>query len=184
MTTLNRYRVQWTGLAGGNGVTTLYGLSSATQLAAIRTFFNACAAYIPASVTLKFPNAGDTIDSATGLINGGWAESAAANVVCANANVFNAAGGAEVVTHTNVVRNRRRVVGRHFMVPWGAYQSDGTILDAAVTAVNTAAATLWNPANMFVWHRPSSPGASDGAADSILSATMPDKAVVLRSRRD
>jgi hypothetical protein len=171
-------------MPGGPGVSTLYSITPGTFLASIRTFFNALAAYIPADVTLKFPGAGDTIDSATGSINGAWAESPPANVTCANANVYNAAGGALLHLQTGDIVNRRRVVGRLFLVPWGAYQSDGTILDAAVTAANTAAATLLNSGNFVVWHRPTSKGASDGTAHTIIGGTVPDFATVLRSRRD
>ena len=187
MTALRRYRVQWTGMPGGPGVTTIYTAdSSGAALGLLHTFFLACQPYVPADVTIKSPDtAGDIIDDATGAITGRWTDSGFANIVCANANVYNAAGGAMMRLLTNNVRGRRRVQGRWFLVPWGAYQSDGTILDAAVTAMNNAGNTLaLSSAGPYVWHRPSAPGASDGQAYGATNLVMPDKSVVLRSRRD
>ena len=184
MATLIRYRVLWSGTAGGPGVTTLYGLSSATQLAAIRTFFNACAALLPSTLKLDFPGNGDTIDDTTGAVNGGWAEGTQAQVAGSNPGTYAAPAGAEVVLQTGGIVNRRRVKGRIFLVPMVSMASDGTLAASAVTTIQAAASTLFNPANFFVYSRPKPITASNGTSHTITAALVPDKAVILRSRRD
>jgi hypothetical protein len=61
------------------------------------------------------------------------------------------------------------------------------VLTTALTTFQTAASALATPANnihLGVWSRPSAQGASDGDWFPTVSASVPDKVAILRSRRD
>jgi hypothetical protein len=69
------------------------------------------------------------------------------------------------------------------------YDSTGTLLDSAVTTIQTQANALisqFNNANLrlHIWSRPSSPGADDGESHEVFQARVRDKVAILRSRRD
>ena len=101
---------------------------------------------------------------------------------------YSAASGIVVTWRTNGVRNGRRVRGRTFLVPaaTSSYQDD-TVLTTALTTFQTAASALATPSaniHLGVWSRPTAPGASDGDWFETVSASVPDKVAILRSRRD
>jgi len=101
---------------------------------------------------------------------------------------YSASTGAVVTWRTAGVRNGRRVRGRTFIVPLagGAYGQDGTLGAGDQQETVAAATTLAAPVSglvLGVWSRPSAPGANDGAFHPVTSATVPDMAAVLRSRR-
>jgi hypothetical protein len=66
------------------------------------------------------------------------------------------------------------------------FDTDGTLTTAGLTSLNTNANTLiTSGAGHFqVWHRPTTPGGTDGASAPVLGVKISDKAAVLTSRRD
>ena len=137
-------------------------------------------------VTWQSQNQGDVIESTTGVISGSWAGAAQPSVSGTGVGAYTAPSGCVINWRTAGVVDGRRLRGRSFMVPLhgGAYDSDGTISAAALTSLRTALATFQAAAApvLQVWSRP-----LDGAGGSnhtVTSADIPDKAAILRSRRD
>ena len=116
---------------------------------------------------------------------------------------YNAAGGAMIKWLTTGIVRGHRVRGRTFLVPLGGdlYQADGTLNDGVAASILLNAGNLVTAlsTSMFVWSRPrkATPQwtdvrghvhparlASVGEVFPIIAASVPDKSVVLRSRRD
>jgi hypothetical protein len=102
---------------------------------------------------------------------------------------YSAASGACINWYTDGVRNGRRVRGRSFMVPIGSngMENNGTLNATALGSWRTATDLLiasFENSTLGVWSRPSAPAATDGIWHKTTSMTIPDKAAVLRSRRD
>lgn len=186
MASVRRIEVVWQGLTGLPGLSVFHSLDSVSgALAAIRAFFLATQSLYPSGLTLSFPNSGDVFDSATGTLTGGWSDTAVANVPGSGAGAYAAGVGMFVKWNTGAIVGGRRLKGRTFLCPLGndRYDAGGTIVDGSVTTVQTAANTLVATGTMNVWHRPTSPGGSDGALHVVTSATPLDKVTALRSRR-
>ena len=181
MTSIFRHRVVWTGFAGAPGFSNLY-LSSTGHNPDVRTLFNSVAAYVPSGVTFTFDALAAEIDSSTGDIISMTAAGAAAPVICAGAGNYALPSGAVVRWLTGQFVNGRQVQGRTFFVPFSGLDSAGTLLAAAITALQGAAATYVGANPAVVWTRPTPTVA--GSVHSVTSALVPDKCVVLRSRRD
>jgi hypothetical protein len=86
-----------------------------------------------------------------------------------------------------VIINGRRLRGRTFLVPLGStfYTTDGTPIETARTNIAAAAAVLIANTGgppLGVWRRPSPSGV--GVLGVATTASVPDKAAVLKSRRD
>lgn len=188
MATMNRVSVTWQSWPGAPGITQLYLTGGIDQAAvdAIRAYFNALVTLLPSGLVIQVPSSGDTLDDASGNINGAWSVAVTpTNVVGTGSGAY--AGNAGAVTHwlTGDVVNGRRVRGRTFLVPLvsTAYDTAGSISTAALSTLQTAAnglVTAIDP-NFAVWHRPTQFAA--GSSHSIISARVPDLAVSLRSRR-
>lgn len=199
---MNRVRVTWTGFIGGPGLSTFYFGSSTTDMGALKAFMIAMMANVPNAVTGTVPSAGDQINDTDGKIIGNWTGT--------NGGAFGGAGGATSYSGpsgfcvdwlTSLIVAGRRVQGRTFFVPGSQslYQTDGTIIDAVRTSLTTAATTFitayagefkvfarpfpGKPAEVGPPAKPAVP-ARVGAAAQVITARIPDKAVVLRSRRD
>lgn len=190
MATIARIPVEWSGLAvEGNGVSTFYTSNSTTgtYLAALREFFFSLRGMFPDGVSLVFPGAGDTINDATGELNGTWTSSAPAVVTGTQTGVFAQGVGARMVWRTAGITRGRRVRGTTFLVPIAGnqYGTDGTLADGVATGMASAGATLRaaDSGSMRIWSRPSGPSASDGASHAVTSAEGPDAVSWLRSRR-
>jgi hypothetical protein len=188
MTTMNRVSVTWQSWPGAPGVTQLYLTGGIVQanVDAIRAFFQAFVGSLPSGLVIQVPASGDTIDDATGNINGAWSVATTpSNVTGTGAGAY--AGNAGAVIHwlTGDVVNGRRVRGRTFVVPiiGTAYDAAGSLSSTTLTTLQTAAnglVTAIDP-NFAVWHRPTQ--FAVGSSHSIISARVPDLAVSLRSRR-
>lgn len=203
MTTIDRIRVPWTGGRGGPGVSTFYALDGAAALAPLRTFFAYWTPLIVTGISWNFPGQGDTIVAETGVLSGTWAGTGQPVVVpTGGAANHSAATGAVVRWNTGAVLFGHRVVGRTFFVP-GTKDlfDDGTINNAVLPDAGAAGNAMINavPGNFVVWSRPfagtpqwtdvhgrihPAKAAHAGAVAPMVSATVPDLAVVLRSRRD
>lgn len=192
MATIQRVRISWTGFVGGPGVSTFYFAESAVPNSGLRTFFNGISTYLPNVVTINFPQTGDKINDATGVIVGAWSVGPTTPVTGqVAAAAYSGVSGACIDWLTESVVAGRRPMGRTFLVPLAAsaYQNDGTILEAArtsMTADGTNLVAAFTP-NFLVWSRPleDDDGAviRPGTSSPIIGCRIPDKAVVLRSRR-
>lgn len=188
MATLNKIPVLWGSWPGAPGVSTFYsfGGNLDNDTAALRTFFNALISIIPSGITLSVPGVGDTIDDGSGLINGAWnATSAPAIVTGTGSGVY--AGNAGGIVHwlTAGVANGHRVRGRTFLVPLisTAFDSGGSLSTTALTTLRNAATTMISSGagDFRVWHRPT--GGAGGSSSVVLTSSVPDLAITLRSRR-
>lgn len=200
---VDRVQVGWSGFQGGPGVSTFYVTDGAASLTAIRSFFVACAGNLPADVRIAVPSSGDILDPISGLITGGWTGTGSAPVPGTASGGYSAASGVLVRWETGQIRRGRRVRGRTFLVPTAAntQEDDGTLLAAAQSAIQAGASALVTSlaTNLFVLQRhfPGSPSWTDvrgkvhsakavrsGEAIAVTTAVVPDKLVILRSRRD
>lgn len=189
---INRVRVSWTNFPGAPGLSTFYLAAGITDVTAIRAFFSGLVARFPTGLTWQTPNTGDIVDVGTGKITGTWSGTGGGNTVgTATAAPYSGSSGAMVRWLTNGVVNGHRLAGRTYLVPLAgaSYDNDGSIGSAAQTAIQGAGTTLIAAygANMVVFHKPRNASGGDlgspGNVSSVVSALVPDLAVVLRSRR-
>lgn len=198
MTTLYRTRVQWTGFPGGPGISTFYGQIDSGLTADLHTMFAALAGYLPTDVDVQVENAGDAIEDTNGDLTGAWSTDSVLTIAGTNGDGYSAPVGAELVWLTSTILDGHRVKGRTFLVPIGStsFGTDGALNatdQAAILAIAETfiAATV---GNLVVWHRPRVAKAAtayhpavtarSGGHAPVLGTEVPNKAVVLRSRRD
>lgn len=195
-----RVKINWTGFIGAPGYTNLYfsefvseGYTQAIADGAVSkasTFATQLRDYLPAAVTVGVDPTVEIVQSDTGDLVGFFSTTPAAAGPGALTGTYSAASGACISWGTNGVRNGRRVRGRTFIVPLGgtAYENNGTLAPAAVSALTSYANALKNnttaPGDFGVWSRPSTPTANDGVWFAAETVSVKDKAAVLRSRRD
>jgi len=180
-----RVRSAWTGFIGAPGVTTMYFLDVATAVAAIHTFWTDIHTYLQDDTHIQVENAGDIIDDATGELTGAWTAEAVTEVTGTISDAYAAPVGAVVNWLTDTIADGRRLRGKTFLVPMAnrTFAADGTLAtDPRAMLVTAGNAFIEAQSTSFVvWHRGSG---SDGSAGLVTSCTVPDRAAVLRSRRD
>nr|CRY96854.1 hypothetical protein [uncultured prokaryote] len=189
MATLARIRVAWSGSGvTGAGVSTFYSNDSdpAVLRTALVTYFGVWKDLVPTVINWTTPTSGDTIDSATGEINGAWTGGTASTITGTLAGQGYAQGvGVRAVWNTAGIVGGRRVRGTTFMVPVssGVYDSDGTIKSTNLVTMQGAATGLVTDASgtLVVYSRPA-PGRA-GTSSVVTSGTVPDKVSWLVSRR-
>lgn len=189
MALINRVRVAWTGIPAGPGVSTFYFAAGTVPGGSLRTLFTDFQNHIPTGITIVFPTVGDQLESTTGVIAGSWTAGPTTEVAgLAAAAPYSAVSGMCIDWLTASVVGGRRPMGRTFFVPLATtvYQNNGTILDSFLTVARAAASTFVTAmgSNFVVYSRPNAALARPGAASPVVSSKVPDKAVVLRSRRD
>jgi hypothetical protein len=195
---------KWAGGIGGAGYSNLYFAATAGDateaLAAAtksRLLFDGVKSLIASGITITLNGDVRLLEDTTGdlvtimtvsgpaAVNGGGAGS-----------TYPAASGGCVDWLTGVVHGKHLMVGRTFIVPMhSTAYSAGKLASGAITTMGTAAEacrTASGPA-LGVWGRPRAVftrpdgtvrPALTGAFASAISSRIPDKAVVLRSRRD
>lgn len=182
---------------------TFYAVDGAAFGGFLSTFLSQIRNYFPIDVSFAIDASGDVIDPITGQATGGWSGGTPTGVQGSDVGVYAAPVGALVRWNTGQIRSGRRVRGRTFLVPFagGQFQQDGTLSPSALAALQTAANALVTSAapGMLVFQRPRkatnawtdvhgkvhpAKAARVGEALAVTTATVPDKAVVLRSRRD
>lgn len=203
MVELQRQRVAWTGFPGAPGVSTFYFTDAPGAQGDVTAFFTTIALSTPIDVHFQVEATGDIIDSATGTLTGTWVGTQQVPAIGANVSDYAAPVGACVEWLTAAVRNGHHVRGRTYLVPISrdTFDTDGTLQPNSIAAFLAAALAL-NGAqvgNLKIWSRPvvargawtdkfgklhAAVAASAGAAFDVVGARVPDKAVVLRSRRD
>ena len=193
---LYRVQAQWSGFQGAPGYSVFHFDAAvagnedgaAASAARVRSFFGGVINYLPMGVRITVDPTVTLIEESNGQIQEFFSIDPLDVLEGTGDNVFAASAGAVVTWDTAGVRNGRRVRGRTFLVPISAangFSSDGTLNEGFRGALTSAANALHEGAiDLHVWSRPSGPGASDGVSYSVRSARVPDKAAVLRSRRD
>lgn len=185
MATLSRIPVLWTGLTALPGLSVFYCDSGVDVITELKNWFTALAPLFPLNLSWNVPNSGDTINDATGAINGGWS-SALAYTIAASGAVTHAAGcGGYVKWGTAAIVNGRRLKGRTFLAPIsiGYYDSNGTLTSVFLTTAGPATQTLVTAGKLKVWHRPAPGGGGGGSSSLITTQFIPDQVTSLRSRR-
>lgn len=187
--------VVWSGaLAGMPGYSKFrfIGELTPTQVNAaaanLKTFLEAIKANIPSVLTLSIqPSATWHLDDGT-LSAEVAVTSLPAPVSGTGGGVVSAATGFMVRWITGAINGGKKVEGRTYFVPCVtlSFQTDGTLADAnrvvIQNAANTYATSTPSPA-VNSRSRPGNPAAGDQTV-VINSAVVPDKQVVMRSRRD
>lgn len=192
MGTMQRVRVILSGFPGGPGVSTFYFIDAATALPALHAFWDQCVGNMPTTVQAQVQNTGDVVSDVDGSLTGSWSGPAQLPLSGVRAGSYAAPSGLCVTWGTNVILDHHHVRGRTFVVPLGGacYQSDGSLDNAVVTSLETAAFNLITAptGNLLVWHRPRKATATltahPGSQVEVVSGVIRDKVVVLRSRRD
>lgn len=189
MALINRVRVVWSGFTGGPGVSTFYFAAGTVPGGSLRTLFTDFQNHIPTGITISFPVVGDQLESTTGVIAGSWTAGPTSDVAGLAASApYSGVSGMCIDWLTSSVVGGRRPMGRTFFVPLAntVYQTNGSILDSFLVTARAAAATFVTAmgSNFVVYSRPNAALARPGAASAVVGSKVPDKAVVLRSRRD
>lgn len=197
MATMTRIVWRWEGWFGAPGYTTFYargtlfGTTLDSFAAATRTFLMARQLDFPGSIVLKCqPTATQLNDTDGTLIAPLAIPTPPADVQGAGLSTFSGATGIVVVWRTGRLVVRRLMLGRTFLVPaaTGAFDTQGTLASASLTAWQTAATTYVNRVGLgsdgrpVIWHR-NTKFQADGFSADVTSATVNDQAQVLTSRR-
>jgi hypothetical protein len=182
---MRKVPVSWQTGVGGSGVSVFYTPFGTDATTDLFTFWNALRVYFPTAVTWSIPSSGDVVDETTGFITGAWTGGTAASVIGTVAGNYVGGTGAFVRWQTAGIVAGRRVKGRTFLCPLstGQFDGNGTILDAAVTAMNTNVATLAGTGKLVIWHRPTVHGDGTGSQHAVVSGQVADKVTSLRTRR-
>jgi hypothetical protein len=183
--TLNRVRVAWTTGIGGPGLSTFYLPAASTDVSGINTFFTAMKPFFLSSVTWQVPNSGDQINDATGALTGAWSGSGGTTQIGTGTGAYAAGTGGFVIWNTSTIVGKRRLKGRTFLCPLSvaSYEGNGTLLDATRASIENAANALAPTTPLQVWHRPTTPGGSNGTSAAVVNAQVKDQVTSLRSRR-
>lgn len=198
MATLTRIRATWTGFSGGPGVSTFYSLGSISAVPDIRALFLGLATYLPTDVQIQVENVGDLINDVNGELTGAWSVDPVLPVNGTSPGPYAAPVGVMAKWTTATILDGHRVAGRTFIVPveGGFFSPDGTPNTDDLNALRGVVSTYFAAAvgDLVVWHRPRVAKAATayhpavtaraGGSGVVVACNVPDKAVVLRSRRD
>jgi hypothetical protein len=162
----------------------MYFVDVSTAVASVQTFFSALADVLPNTVHIQVQNAGDILESTTGVMTDTWT-SDAVDIVDGGINEpYSAPSGAVVNWKTATITKGRRLKGKTFLVPLSqtVYAGDGTLDSDKQEEIRTAAAALVEAQSesLCIWHRGTG---TDGTTGIVTEATVPDLAAILRSRR-
>jgi len=187
---LNRVVVTWSGApVVGGGVNVLYfaGDVGPPDPAGIVTAYENLLPALPPTIDITVPGSGDVIEDTNGVLDSVWA-AAGGDTITGTSVTTTVAGGAGgcVGWQTGGIIAGRRLRGRTFIVPivTSEYDTDGTLGPGTVGALNAFATDLMASGPLAVWHRPTTPGGTDGNSYGVVSARVRDKVAILRSRRD
>jgi hypothetical protein len=193
VTEIYRSQTVWSGFPGGPATTTLY-TSAIPVTSGIKAFFTALKPYVPPTVTWTIKGNGDKLEDSTGALTGAWSSGGdLTETANAGASAYAAPVGFLVTLLTSTIVHNHHVKGRIFMVPMsnGIMDTNGTLTGTALTAITTAANALVSSqsAQLGVWSRPVKKATPNtpvrpGQFCIVTGVNVPDKCVVLRSRRD
>jgi hypothetical protein len=198
MTHLYRYRTELTGFLGGPGIATHFFLDNETAEASLHTFWTAVSHAMPDIVRISVASSGDVIEDTTGELVGAWAGDANEVISGLTSGSFAAPAGACVRWDTSTILDGKRLRGRTFIIPWAGngFDANGTLAATPLGTTEAAALELIieQAESMVIWHRPFAGRAAVGSRPAraahagghglVTASSVPDKVVVLRSRRD
>lgn len=191
----------WSGFAGAPGYTNFSFIDLTTDAAknaagaAVKAYFSGFATYLQTGWAIAVQSEITEWDMGTGALTGATNMTTPPTPTPGAAAVGAFAGGSGCVVtwKTGLIFNGRRVVGRTFMVPlMAAFENDGTLTAALVTAAGAAATSLINAAGaeLAIWAKTytkptdgSKPVQIGGALAPVTSYAVKDMAAQLRSRR-
>ena len=184
-----RVTALWTGVAGLPGYTRLSFNGALDEAAAtacanrVRAFFDNIKGLLPPGVVISFSEVAQVFN-AGGQLTGEVAVVPPPAVAATGTGAFAAPVGAVVQWITGVFINGRRVRGRTFLVPLAssAFAVDGTPGSTTLATIGGAANTLQNGVPALVIA--GGIGEGGGYEVPVTGASVPDRAAVLRSRRD
>lgn len=191
---IHRVTVLWSGFLGAPGYSAFHFMAGGGLINDAQSSANRVASalaniqpLLPGTVTLTVQPEVEEIDESTGMVTDFINVEAPDPVEGSGAVAYSAPTGAVVNWRTNDLRGGRRIRGRTFLVPLAnnAYEQDGTLNVGARQDLQSFADDLLGgdlDSELVVWSRPV--GGSGGVAATVVSATVPDMAAVLRSRRD
>lgn len=204
MVNIMRVTAEWTGFPGGPGFSVFHmrDFGSGTgpgadptlesvngAMARIRQLFIAFAPLLAPPVSVQVRPVVDILEDTTGTLVDSLSGTPVTPVLSSATGNYSAPAGAVINWRTNGIRNGRRIRGRTFLVPLAgsSFDGNGSLSTSAQTTIQNAANVLVDTAgtpDLGVYARPSSPLASDGQWVLASSATVPDMAALLTSRRD
>lgn len=192
--TIARVTLQWTGFSGAPGYTNFYfnsfgeGDQVDLEVDRVFAFADGIRPTLPSVARLEVSPEVAFLDEATGdLLSYATATTPPEAVVGAVAGAYSAPTGASITWNTPAIAKGRRLRGRTFVVPLGGtmYDLNGTLSSQAVNFLTNAATALIGDGTgpqAVIWSRPvNGAGGSIGTIDAFR---VPDRAAVLRSRRD
>lgn len=194
MANVLRVRTVWTGFPGAPGYTNMFfdaasGDNAAATAAAdvVTLFWQSLTTQFPSDVRWQVQSEVPLVDVASGQMVDQLTADTQPAVAGNGATQYSAPTGGIVDWVTSVFSNGRKIVGRTYLVPLGGnmYDGVGSLIPGALDAINQAAAALASttPTSMMVYSRPTA-GRPIGQANAVTSVRVPDRACVLRSRRD
>lgn len=181
MALVDQVRVAWGNFPGQPAVSTFYfGTADAVQLGNLKSFFDAMTLMLPSGTTITYPSSGMRIDTSTGQPVSAWSATPPAASTMTGTSSYSGVSGAVVNWKTGVFLNGREVRGKTFLVPLvvGCYDTTGTINNTNLGQITAAATTLaGRVGGPQVYSR------KYATVAPMTGVSVPDKAVVLRSRR-
>ena len=191
---IRRITARWTGFTGAPGYSVFHFAEggnvpdAGTARTRVKAFFDAVAAILPADVSIQVDPSVQVLDEATGVMTD--IEDDDTNITPTNGiggSGYSAPSGAVINWRSQAVVNGRLVRGRTFLVPLAgaSYEADGTLTSVAIGRLRDAGNEMVTGdfANAFgIWSRPRA--GAGGSFHTANSFNIPDKAAVLRSRRD
>lgn len=199
-----RATVRWTGFPGAPGYSNfhfsidgglfdggLFGdeavVAATTAYQRVADAFDSIRTQVPGIVSFVLEAEAIVLNSDTGETLGAIARDSVPMNQPTGTSSYAGPVGAVVNWNTADYRFGRRIRGRTFLVPLAnsAYEGDGTLSDPALAAVRDFADELVGNAGgpeFGVWSRPRE--GAGGVFATVTSASVPDMAAVLRSRRD
>ena len=189
-------RTEWVGGPSSPGLTQFCLEDSGTgdydaALAAVQLVWENLDPYLPNDYSWQVQPVIEFFSESTGVISGEYVSTPAPAAVPGGAAGAYAHGvGARIDWSTSGINGGRRVRGRTYLVPFAAsvFDLDGTLTSGAIAAIGANATALINDLQaaglpLVVWSRPTT-AHPVGMITPVIAATIPDKAAVLRSRRD
>lgn len=179
----------WLGIPGAPGYSKFRfsgNLSSGEATAAagrVSTMFSSIRGLLPATCSVNFAAVAQVFDFDSQLVSEVALDPPPTAVLGQAVGNYSGATGAVINWVTSTIAQGRRVRGRTFIVPLAAgFDTSGSLGATTITAIQGAAQTLAEGSpGLVIVKRP--PGAVVGEY-GVTGASVPDRAAILRSRRD
>lgn len=192
MAFVHEVQVQSTGFPGAPGFTNLYfettiGADRDLQFMSVYAFLLGMSGLFPSTWTGTVQASGRVLEETSGLL-AEFSDAPGASIVpvpgVAGGGFGSGVSGLCIGWQTATINRSRLVRGRTFMVPLaaGAYEADGTITAASMTAANGVSQDLVDSGSDFsIWSRPRL--GTGGKIAPVTARRVNDRAVFLSSRR-